>query len=385
VRLSAWCFGSPFLGSSFGGVTLDDTTLKAVKDARIDDVSMVNTLVSPDDNWILNGNTVTVRGTIVRWSDAFRPGGIPKNDPTLDPTRESYLKQLVTKLHDPGFGGRKVQLILGYTIGNKGKEPQPPPAPPADASEEVKDKFAKDFAQFTKDHADWVEVETFCKGWAAWLKALTAQQVRDHALALASTVNILGADGLGFDIENTFMGAGRVANLDLLYKETADAMVPLNGIVYFANGPFTVDGVQCASHKANVAVLTHMQCQPYGMAAGIPNLMARPMCYDTFAYDFKPGLVDSITCALSTASGGGGLDPSQVQFGIDVGTASLSETLDFCTNNLRPNRIGFVVYQISQDNNAAQSTLKKCIDIEKALNDGEAPPGTPGQPAQMPT
>ena len=46
---------------------------------------------------------------------------------------------------------------------------------------------------------------------------------------------------------------------------------------------------------------------------------------------------------------------------------------------------GFVLYQISQDNNVAQSTLQKCATIEAALNDGEQPPGTPGQPEQIPS
>ncbi len=341
VRMSVWCFGAPFMNDPHS-FNVDSKQLALLAAARIDDVSMVDTICAKESNWTDGGG-----GTDVAWTGRLRPGGVASGDPRLEDVRDTYIKNLVA-----GLRANKVQLILGYTIGNEGHSKPKPGEEPAAS-------------------------DTYCKGFTDWLRAASPDVIREHARAIAAFVEKYDAAGIGFDLEITSLGDAHRANLALLYREVSDQLAPRNGIVSYATAPFTeegkVDGIPC---------LSGIQAQPFSLARDIPNLIARPMCYDTLPFKFE-----TIGRSVDYAVGAAGLDPAQIQYGI-YGHApgkGAGAAIDFCSNKLRPNRIGMVWYQVSQASSVATTTLTgDCKNAEAALNAGEAPQGTEGQPLQVP-
>lgn len=336
ARMSVWCFGSPFLNDPHS-YKPDKTQLDRIAAARIDDVSLVDTICAAESNWAKDSTSVDVV-----WSDRLRPGGLGPRDAKLAGVRDQYIKDLVAELH-----ARNAQLVLGYTIGNEGTQK---PNPANDA---------------------------YCRGFTTWLKGLTPDRVRAHAEAIAAFVAKYDADGIGFDLEIDTLGPDQKDNLALLYREVSNALAPRNGIVSYATAPFTSEGMVDTS-----PTLQGARTQPFSLARDIPNLIARPMCYIQDPIAFA-----TIERSVDYAMGAAGLDPSQIQYGI-YGLAPKqggpAATAKFCTNKLRPNRIGMVWYQVSQRATTALHDLDACKSAEAKLNPGEAAPGTPGQPIQIP-
>ncbi|HEU4556725.1 MAG TPA: hypothetical protein VFS20_02710 [Longimicrobium sp.] len=224
---------------------------------------------------------------------------------------------------------------------------------------------------------------------ANWLKHATPAEIEEYAVSINHFFESqkLDVDGIGFDIEIDEVRREHRDNLALLYRKTSEAMAHRNGLVSYANAPFLEDGV---GHSA-------MAAQPFSIAATAPNLLARPMCYDAVNSTPVPRIVQSIECALRpqrdlydidspTPEGGGGLHPSQVQFGI---WANKIEQLKggmagFCAQVLRPNRVGLMLYTMPTVRNYAKDFLVKCRAWNDALNPGEGPNGQPGLPLQVP-
>jgi hypothetical protein len=100
----------------------------------------------------------------------------------------------------------------------------------------------------------------------------------------------------------------------------------------------------------------------------------------------------SIDCALRKTSGGAGLHPSQIQLGVKAapnsklatssGHMEPNEIETRCKDLLRKNHVGIVTLS-----HAPISDLKSLAfdTYDKALNPGEKPRGTPGQPLQVPS
>ena len=131
-----------------------------------------------------------------------------------------------------------------------------------------------------------------------------------------------------------------------------------------------------------------MKVQPFALAATAPNLLARPMCFDAVNSTSVPNIEASIACALrdpadTSARGGAGLHPSQVQFGIwaDKVQGGLD---DLCRRVLRPNRIGVIVYNLPGSAAGATAMLRKCKTWNSLLNPNEGPAGQDAQPLQVP-
>jgi hypothetical protein len=324
TRMSIWCFGNPFLGAA---PKVDPGVLDKIKEARVDDVSLVNTLAPPDSNWAPGG---VVKDTGVSWSDGFM--GLFKK------MREEYLTNLVTACHDRG-----IQLMLGYCIGNSN-----------DPKDAIGNAYAKNFT--------------------GWLAALSEDQVKAHARAVAAFVKQYKADGIGFDLEITSLGEGHRANLRTLYSTIASELQDVNGLVSYANAPFTSEG-----HVDGTPAMSGMRIQDFNLARDIPNLVARPMCYDTNALDY--GLIQR---SLDWALGGAGLKPSQLQLGLYAcdpkprGKGGTQATKEFIESQMQPKRVGMIHYQVpagkwtgsKMDHGDAVSALAHVAEFEGLLNKG---------------
>ncbi len=320
--MSIWSFGAPFVKSLTTKVGLDTAQLDLIKRARVDDLSLVNTISADERNW--KGG-----GAAVAWSDAFRPGGLSKGQqPLLDNVRGDYISRLVEELH-----ARGVQVLLGYTIGN-------------DPNDKRGDEY--------------------CRGFTNWLASIGEQQVRDHAKAVSDFVVKYDADGIGFDLEITSLGAAQKNNLGLLYASVCENLKSRAGIVSYATAPFTaegkVDGVDC---------MAGIQAQPFAFARDTPNLIARPMCYDTLDFSFE-----LVGRSVEYALGAAGLKPWQIQMGIYGGAprhGGPAATQAFVAKTLGPRRMGMVMYQVPAGPGAV-SALGHTADFEKALNPGAPEP-----------
>lgn len=325
LRLSLWSFNASFIDagkSSPTSITLKQSQLLELKDARLDDFSLVRTITfdpaHPDQ---------------VAWG-AFAPLGSGK-------LREPYLRELVSQLH-----AIQVQVMAGYEIVEKGKE-----------SSELGKAFNR------------------------WLNGATDSDLDKHAQAIADFLSKFDLDGINFDFEINALGFAKAfpnhkANLEKLYVKTAQKIAARNGMVSYDNAPDTVDGGNSNSF---------MKVQPLSLATKERNLIARPMCFDAANATSFSTVEQSIACALgdpATRSGGAGLHPSQIQYGIWTRKLGLSTAANAqqWMDLFRKNRIGVVLYNMDDQ----PGMLKLAKSLDALLNPGEAAPGTSGQPLQVP-
>src|SRR5262249_37574676 len=149
LRMSVWTFGAPFIKTTTDStVTLDQPLLDLLRQARLDDVSLVRTVTLDPAN-----------PPGIQWAGSFRPAAKPKlREPYL---REPYLRSLIKALHAIG-----VQVIAGYEIVESGKKRTP-----------LGMKFTD------------------------WLAKASAEEIEKHATAIAAFFDDRGLDidGIGFD------------------------------------------------------------------------------------------------------------------------------------------------------------------------------------------
>lgn len=336
LRFSLMSMNASFMLKGGKKGEIDPDFLQPLRDARIDDFWLVPTIRPDPANY-----------KKVAWANSYKPGGSEAN-------RGPYLEQLIDKMH--GIG---VQVMVGYTIV-------------VQTEQKDEDTTAK------KQLGDYV------RGWAKWLENASEDDITAHAQAIQEWFKDYDIDGIGFDLECSALRDRHREKLGLLFRKTSDALAHRNGIVSYANAPFLLDGRR---------QLGFMNAQPYAHARSGLNLLARPMCYDDVSA-FKEDLVtNSIACALRKAddNSGGGLHPSQVQFALWAAKLGTKETVRWCKDILRPNRIGFAVYTLPFSKKSDDQTktmqldfFKDCQLWEAALNPGLPGPGRGGQPLQVP-
>ena len=351
ARFSIWTFGTPLMKTLD---SLDTVQLDLMKKARLDDLTFNYTMAPKESNWKVKADgTVEVTGVGVTFTTRFGPGGTTGRSPEADKRREAYLKMVVEELH-----ARGMQVILGYTIGTDGEDETPSTR-----------KFNREFA--------------------AWLLAMTDDQLGQHALEIDAFRDRFDADGVGFDFELDDIGYEHRDNLQRLIRYTALAVQRSNGVVSYATAPFVEDGKATAIGPLGNN-FRGLSIQPFALAKTAKNLIARPMCFAKKAFPMYAA-ERSIDFALRPESAGGaGLDPSQIQFAIwadalgDPDQYGPERTTELCSKVLRPQRMGMMVYRMRQHAAGAAAILQKCTDWERALNPGEIEPGHTGQPVQVP-
>lgn len=247
-------------------------------------------------------------------------------------------RDLIDELHQRG-----VQFHLGYTIGDFG---------------------------------------TYSDQFVEWLDKAEEKDINAHAESIIGFLdgNKLAVDGLGFDLEISELGkrTNHARNLTQLYRKTAELFAARNGVVSYATGPFT------AQYQAQ---LPHTAVQPYSLVHGVPNLIARPMCYDGVTAFPHQTVADSIDFALRPAAEKGvGIHPAQLQTAIWAAEAEKQVSMkDYCTKLLAPNRVGLMVYRMEPDpakRPAGKAVLERCARFNEWLN-GDAR-SAHGQPLQVP-
>jgi hypothetical protein len=347
LRISLNGFDASFVDQQKQNGRCDPGLMALLKVAPLDDVSLVDTV---DFDAANPGE--------VKWSKGFQPLGSPK-------WRVPYLKDLIAQCHD-----FDIQVGVGYAIVDQGQD--------------IGD-LGKNFAFWLTDPTNKDKDKEKAQV-AARQASITAhgQKILDFFLGQG-----LHIDGVTFDFECNSLRLDHAANMKLLIQSTAKAFAPYNKWVAYDNKPFLgPDG----GDKNDTA---SMRVQPYNLCAGAPNLIARPMCYNGVQTPFND-VVKSIGVALSQASGGGMLHPSQLQMAFRHwgGTSSTprDEILKQCRETLRPNRVGLVLYPIpnkplaSNPNLIDQTDLKTLLkglkDFDDALNPNE--PRRMGQPLQAP-
>lgn len=336
LRMSAWVFHSPFVKRISGDddIILDEESVAAMGESCLDDLSIVSTI-----GWVEGSNPPKVG-----WRD-HRPGGSEKRS-------AKYLAKVVNALHAHG-----IQVQAGWSSVDLKTGSSP-----------------------------------YNRAWTKFLATATPgdiQTLAESALQFFASRGI-DIDGIGFDFEINSLGVPQAANLALLYQKTAEVFRDhkRDAFVTYANAPFDQDG----QGKPGF-----MNVQPFALARDVPNLFARPMCFDEHtisAGEIRKG----VACAVRQASSnsGGGLHPAQAQFGLfarELDNAKEFESL--VTDTLRPNRIGLMLYQLPKfrvinskkgifDRTPVLNYLADCRKWNDLLNPDEALPRTEGQPLQVP-
>jgi hypothetical protein len=320
-----------FSGGKLVGLNMDTALLDQFRDARIDDYSIVNTIV-------FGGASPNNDASPPAWSF------LPLGDSNL---RVPYLTQLCTEMHN-----RNAQVLVGYAVVEKGSVAKPANAP-----------------------------------FLAWLRTASTAQVTQHAQDIVDffTRKGIDIDGIGFDFELNGLGSAHGANLKTLFSATAAALDAYKAtgtnvynkgtIVYYDTGPFQPNDGQGST--ANLVVLN------YAMANAATNVIARPMCYNGSVTPTHT-ISDSIDCALRAVSiGGGGLTGGNLQMAIDVSRTSDTNVKNMCSTLFRPKGVGMTIYTMPLGRTAQSRLLTRAKDFEAALNAGASAPGTSGQPAQI--
>jgi hypothetical protein len=250
-----------------------------------------------------------------------------------------YWRELIGELHQRG-----VQFHLGYTIGDFG---------------------------------------TYTDQFLGWLAKAAEKDIDTHAGSIIGFVddNKLAVDGLAFDLEMNNLGkhTKHAPNLARLYRKTAELFAERNGVVSYATGPFTSQNYG--------AQLSHTAAQPYSLVHGVPNLIARPMCFDEVQAFKHQRVVDSIDFALRPAAEKGeGMHPAQIQMGIWQAEAEKEVSMkNYCTKLLAPHRVGLIVYRMEPDpakRSAGKAVLERCALFNEWLNGSTR--SAHGQPLQVP-
>lgn len=216
-----------------------------------------------------------------------------------------------------------------------------------------------------------------------WLAAADAAALRGYAAEVASVVNKYGFDGIGFDFELNGLGSApnHKDNFQTWITELANILAKDNKIVTYANGAPVPPG-------KDGDVISFMKVQPFALAKCAPNIIARSMMYN--GVDVPCGTEAHLKHAIDVALGQVGLHPSQLQLGIKNykfggGFVSNDHLQALCKSLLGPNRVGIIRYNLrGLDTDPSAKCVQDLDAIDKALNPGEAPRGTPGQPIQCP-
>jgi hypothetical protein len=330
---ASFATGKRFSQGKLVGVNMDTPLLDQFRDARIDDYSIVNTIV-------FGGASSNNAANPPAWSF------LPLGDANL---RVPYLQQLCTEMHN-----RNAQVLVGYALVEKGSTPNPANAP-----------------------------------FLAWLENASSAQVTQHAQDIVDffTKKGIDIDGIGFDFELNGLGRSSAhgTNLKTLFSSTAAALDAYKAagtnvynkgtIVYYDTGPFQPKDGQGST--ANLVVLN------YAMANAATNVIARPMCYNGSVTPAST-ISDSIDCALSTSSGGGGITGAHLQMAIDVSRTSDAEMKSMCSTIFRPKGVGMTIYTMPLGRTAQSRLLTRAKDFNTWLNTGASAPGTSGQPVQVP-
>jgi hypothetical protein len=339
LRLSIVDFNASFAKATGKVIDVDTSLLDIFQTTRIDDYTLVNTIFfqseksthDPDPpDWAAKGF-----GPLGQFTDA---------------ARTSYLTRLTTEMHNRGQ-----QVIVGYTLDEG--------AP------------VNGVANITAQG----------KAFRAWLGAATTAQVVAHAQQIVDfffkTKKIL-IDGVDFDLEINGLGGNpsHAANLETLFVETAKAIdaARKGASVSYDNAPFTKsDGTGAPGH---------LNVQKYAIAAGAPNLIARPM-HNLDAAASKATISATIALALKSGGGGGGITSDRLQIMLDFGNTGTKTVEDICKTVLFPNKVGLVLYNLggrSASATSLKSFAKTAQTFDAALSPAAAPPGKKGAPLQAP-
>src|SRR5207245_4984205 len=89
----------------------------------------------------------------------------------------------------------------------------------------------------------------------------------------------------------------------------------------------------------------HFKVQPYSIAAGTTNIIARPM-HNLDAAANKTTIQQTIDLALNSGTGGGGLAPGNLQIMLDFAHTGTTTVEDICKTVLLPKRVGLVLYNL---------------------------------------
>jgi hypothetical protein len=333
LRLSLFDFNPSFITRKHfergkrNGYDLDTALLDAFAQARIDDYSLVQTIVFRGHK-AGNANPPD-------WDSNFNPAG-----EKTDALRTTYLQQLTSEMH-----ARNVQVIAGYELVTRG-------------------------------------VGRTAEGDALidWLNRATSAQIIAHAADIAAFFVNRGIpiDGIGFDFEVNGLRPSHTANLGLLFTETVKAMIAARpgSLVYYDTAPFRPrDG---EGSTINMAAL------PYSLASAHPSLIARPMCYNGVVLNKSQidATIDVATRAPSN-NGGGGLTPAHLQCGIDVQRTSDANVTALC-NLFALRGVGMTIYTNPGGAGAQKKLFQRALKWESALNPIAAAPGTRREPMQAP-
>jgi hypothetical protein len=219
------------------------------------------------------------------------------------------------------------------------------------------------------------------------------------------------ADGLSFDIEhgppdvdvannivppNAMPVADQVKFFTSFYQSAALLMQQRDKLLVVAVGQF---GAGASSKPRSLAELdkafnvggsfAFTRSHPYTIALKdgqpIRNLILRPMAFGKLAHATTPEKLkvwfrEIVDYALNFI----GLDPAQFQIILELGEnpgqlrSGSSDLAEICRTTLRPNRVGLAPFAHGGESWDIYKT------IDGRLNAGERPPGTPGQPIQVP-
>jgi len=205
-------------------------------------------------------------------------------------------------------------------------------------------------------------------------------------------------DGIGFDLEAVPGQKKNISEKELdrrggvlkeFYHELAYRLATRNKIVALA-----AYGLVDPTHWRGGRALNFGIAHQFQIALGAPNILIRPMGYDAPPRNDGENLATSKLYRwhkeiVDWALKGAKLHPSQFQLGIkqnwggqNLGIVNNPEFLRRrCEELLRPNRLGLSVFALGIK---GKENWRKFERYNDALNPGEAPPGTVGQPLQVP-
>jgi len=335
LRLSVIDFISGFTNPNLP-VTLNTPALDAFQTCRFDDYTLVNCIffTAADSNHNAKPPNFT---------DLFQVRGQKTRSARID-----YLKKLTTEMHN-----RKVQVIVGYTLDEGGNSTDP-----------------------GKNFNKWLAAADDAK------VTVHAQQIVDFFFKPSNPSDKVEIDGISFDFEINGLGldTNHAPRLKTLITATATAInnARPGASVSYDNTPFeTKDGDNSNSF---------FRIQPYSVAAGTTNIIARPM-HNLKTAASKPTIQKTIAVALDTGSSGGKLAPQNLQIMLNVDQTGATTVADICTTVLQPKRIGLVLFRMGARSLAEasmQAFAKDVQTIETALNPAASGPGKKDKPVQAP-
>lgn len=361
LRLSILHFFPPFISITAAN-TLDRELLDLLGAAHIDDISLVSVVKFVDDK----------ANPRIKFIDEYWPMKKP-----------DYLRKLITECHKMG-----VQVIVGWGA--------------VDDDQAIQHKDLVDFLS----QADDAHIAILANNIAKFF-------FDEHQLDI---------DGFMFDFELNGLGppnktpenkaereavtarvAAQTKNVRNLYRLTTEAIRQrkAEAFVSYCNAAFKKD---------NENVIAFMKLQTFDLLKGVPNLVARPMCFSVHTIP-----ADDIRLSVKYAVTHGH-DPAQLQYAVFA--RELPKEFDkLLTDTFRPNKVGVTLYQfpgvpaekvstegkskeeIAKANQAAQKKaakesralqvtfLQDAVAWNEKLNGGEAVPANPpvpGQPLQVP-